>query len=500
MRGVHALYDYLVRNVGAARLERLIAVGPRPHRARAELPTPGSLAERAQAYATWLEREQGVVEACTAWLPRRPYDHVALRAVVQAFGGPTTGPWAAVGPEGLSRSHFDDVVTDLPMGLSDGIDRTDPLTAADLLLAAQRVVAFTGRAAELEGLEAWRDSAASLSVFLLHGPGGAGKTRLAQHLARRSLGQGWEAGFLDRGATATHLEALAVGVQPLLVVVDYAETRVGQVVEVLRGVLEATAGTRPVVRVLLLARAAGEWWDQWPRTEGAPRAIRRIVAQSPAPQRLKPVNVERQAFWDAAWPALAAQPLLGLASVPETLPFPERLEDDLQGRPLYLSMAAFLQLKSGQPLPKGDDRYVLDEMLEHERTYWQQALRHETGGQRAEGAHLERLLVALRLREGCTEAELSEVLVHANSSFVDRHSQARAVARLYTDRSGEAKGPLRRCVRSSPTCSASTWLTSTWTGTPDCWTRCSTIRIGRLSAPPSMCFTDCTRAPGRCGG
>jgi hypothetical protein len=47
-----------------------------------------------------------------------------------------------------------------------------------LLAARHKVVPFEGRSAELLELAAWRDDAeAALSVMLLHGAGGQGKTR-----------------------------------------------------------------------------------------------------------------------------------------------------------------------------------------------------------------------------------------------------------------------------------------------------------------------------------
>ncbi|WP_412538660.1 tetratricopeptide repeat protein [Longispora sp. K20-0274] len=60
-----------------------------------------------------------------------------------------------------------------------------------LLDARAQVVPFTGRAAELADLEHWRDVTGALSVRLLHGAGGQGKTRLSMRFAELSVEAGW---------------------------------------------------------------------------------------------------------------------------------------------------------------------------------------------------------------------------------------------------------------------------------------------------------------------
>lgn len=57
---------------------------------------------------------------------------------------------------------------------------------AELLDPRRAVVPFHGRAAELAALTRWRDGDGVLSLLLLHGPAGVGKTRLAVHFAAGS--------------------------------------------------------------------------------------------------------------------------------------------------------------------------------------------------------------------------------------------------------------------------------------------------------------------------
>ncbi|OPC76525.1 hypothetical protein B4N89_46790 [Embleya scabrispora] len=54
---------------------------------------------------------------------------------------------------------------------------------ARLLQARYALIDFTGRGAELARLTAWRDGPGAVSVLLVHGAGGQGKTRLAARFA-----------------------------------------------------------------------------------------------------------------------------------------------------------------------------------------------------------------------------------------------------------------------------------------------------------------------------
>ncbi|MGD0069891.1 MAG: ATP-binding protein, partial [Streptosporangiaceae bacterium] len=71
--------------------------------------------------------------------------------------------------------------------------RVDPqqFGLSTLLRAADRVVPFIGRTAELSQLRSWRDAPGQLSVILVFGPGGQGKTRLASEFANDSAMEGW---------------------------------------------------------------------------------------------------------------------------------------------------------------------------------------------------------------------------------------------------------------------------------------------------------------------
>lgn len=128
------------------------------------------------------------------------------------------------------------------------------------------LTAFTGREPELAELQRWRDERAAgpdVKLLLITGRGGEGKTRLALEFLARSKRDGWTGGLLKSGASATAAGPPQVvrhpGMPPLLIF-DYAAARTGEIAALAR----AAARARPPVpvRLLLLARAAEDWWRE----------------------------------------------------------------------------------------------------------------------------------------------------------------------------------------------------------------------------------------------
>lgn len=122
---------------------------------------------------------------------------------------------------GWSRPH---VISDF---LAPGSPDTDWLLEqpSRLLAARSQVVPFVGRETELQWLRDWRDADRDpLSVLLLHGPGGQGKTRLAYEFAERSRSRRWkvlQAGTSPSGNGSTG--AADTDGAGVLLIVDYAD-------------------------------------------------------------------------------------------------------------------------------------------------------------------------------------------------------------------------------------------------------------------------------------
>ena len=139
------------------------------------------------------------------------------------------------------------------------LESPPPQSWARLLDPRRELVGFVGRKEELAALAAWCQDEEASRLRLVMGPGGVGKTRLAVQLAERMNKLGWTCERVadgKEGEAITTLRAVTRG--RVLLVVDYAETRVG-----LKQMLTVLAGDQgDGVRVLLLARSAGNWWDQ----------------------------------------------------------------------------------------------------------------------------------------------------------------------------------------------------------------------------------------------
>ncbi|MFE3526758.1 hypothetical protein ACFXOD_35245 [Streptomyces sp. NPDC059161] len=156
-----------------------------------------------------------------------------------------------------------------------------------MLNARFRVVEFTGRAAELSSLHAWRDEEGALAVRWLHGPGGQGKTRLAERFAQASVRDGWQV------VTATHgpgsvlpppgsQDLADAGEAGVLLIVDYADRwPLSHLLWLFSNALLHSDRGRSA-RVLLLARGG----DLWP---GVRAALVNQGARTSA-QRLAPLS------------------------------------------------------------------------------------------------------------------------------------------------------------------------------------------------------------------
>jgi tetratricopeptide (TPR) repeat protein len=139
--------------------------------------------------------------------------------------------------------------------------RGDSADAA--LLSAYRtdVVPLLGRDHAIEDLQHWTARDRDVSVRVLTGGAGRGKTRLALELVRKASQDGWLAGFVEQGELdrfrAQQNVADWAWDKPTLIIVDYAASRVEQLREWIGELVDASIETgRPPLRMLLLERQA----------------------------------------------------------------------------------------------------------------------------------------------------------------------------------------------------------------------------------------------------
>jgi hypothetical protein len=243
----------------------------------------------------------------------------------------------------------------------EGIDRSP----AGLLRPDHAVVRFTGREAEIGVLRAWCASGKARSVRIIVGAAGVGKTRLALAVASEWESRGAVWCRVDAGQEAQAVAA-ARGVTsgPVLLLVDYAETRTG-----LQAMLRAVLADPGPIRVLLVARSPGEWWDRL--IEASASAVARLLTEA------GPIRLAEQITEETPDVELIAQAMPQFARALGCA-VPDLAEFEIPGQSvpvLVLHTAALVAVLRFRQDPPAALRVVvaegvLDELLEHEARYW----------------------------------------------------------------------------------------------------------------------------------
>ncbi|MEE4421881.1 tetratricopeptide repeat protein [Streptomyces bugieae] len=370
-----------------------------------------------------------------------------------------------------------------PADLQHVIDRTasprPPRSPADLLRPEQAVVSFMGREDLLKDLTRWcqptpnqaqpdAPAGAAAGIWswgespvqarLLTGAGGAGKTRLAAELALRMTGQGWTAIRLTTD-TRTPLDSLSQVRRPLLVVVDYAETRTPQ----LHALLEAVDHdqTTGPVRVLALARAAGDWWTRASAQPHSQALAAATVTPVPALHHTlhDRATAYRQALRDFSTRLRRVSPgtdwaaLLPALIAPGALPAPALTGSEFD-TPLTVQMAALLALldATGIPQPTGSQAASLEgRLLGHEQKYWDETANSPERGLTGErsGSETRALAVALACLAPATDRDHARMLLALLPGLADdgatavRGALATWLADLYPSQAGSVWGSLQ---------------------------------------------------------
>jgi hypothetical protein len=239
------------------------------------------------------------------------------------------------------------------------VDPPAPGSVAALLLPEHAVVSFVGRSDELATLWSWLGAPDQLSMALLTGPGGAGKTRLAQVVAAEASECGWWAGVLSGQATvadARHLGRLDTNV---LLIADEAEGDSDHIRDIISALCARDRRSR--VRFLIVARSKGRWLD------GLVEHTDDRVAESAASMLhldLGPVDVDPEAECRRAMAAFGAW--LGL-------PVSEGIADTAghDNTTLSLHVRALISLLDGAGAPSALP--PLTRLLHWEGHYWRRS-------------------------------------------------------------------------------------------------------------------------------
>jgi hypothetical protein len=239
-----------------------------------------------------------------------------------------------------------------------------------MLHARYEVVPFVGRSDLLGRLTEWLEEAAAVSVRLVHGPGGQGKSRLAAHFAREHADRWmvWQARHdlvPSRGPGRPTGPDTAAG---LLVIADYADRWALRDLEALIADLRTYArglpGSHPL-RFLLLARSAGSWWAALKDDLEAGYDIRSQAINLP----MLGEDIDRAELFAAAREWFTARMDIGEVG---RIPVPAELSRPTFGRVLTIHMAALADVDARQrgTIPPRDPERISAYLLRRERAQW----------------------------------------------------------------------------------------------------------------------------------
>jgi hypothetical protein len=258
-------------------------------------------------------------------------------------------------------------------------------------------VRFHGRTDDLASLDEWCDRRDSLLLRLYTGAGGMGKSRLLLEACDRRLRRGWRAGFLDSRSGSLPLELLGAlfAAKDTLVVVDYAETRRSELEALLNGAFAAKGAGR--IRVVLLARSAGDWWDAMAAAGGGAGEL--VAGPAAAWTPLRPLTAgrgDREASYQIASNHFAQT----LGQTRQTA-VPDDLDNDIYETALILHMRALCEIEG---VPVKGDQGILDYILDRERRYWRNRAR-DMGVPELLAACIAQAVALITLRGGASTSE-----------------------------------------------------------------------------------------------
>jgi hypothetical protein len=289
-----------------------------------------------------------------------------------------------------------------------------------------RIAPFVSHESSLDELVDWCVDVRPLAFRVVSGRGGSGKTRLAVELCVQLEDLHWGVcGFLRRSPIdQTAVQALDGLQAARLIVVDYAESRVEEVRDLINGLAEGATPSAPV-RVLAIVRRAGQP-DPDPRIVFAHHQDRTASAALSTEERDLPIDLSRSGLSIADRTAVldAARVAYGVS-----LPSAVDLSSHVYDRPLTILATAILEA-AGLTTPQRDWQDLLRSLIDREQeTHWPTPPAGVSRG-------LARRVVALGcLVGGQTEREFSETLTTVppfdDASALERVELATWCAGLY---------------------------------------------------------------------
>ncbi len=273
---------------------------------------------------------------------------------------------------------------------------------ASLLLARHALVPFLELGGELTAFLDWATgSRRRVSARVLAGAGGLGKTRLMIEVCARLADEGWLTGFVPDNLIGVGNELSELKLRTLIedadsprslfLAVDYAETRRKEIEWLCKRLLQRRDKGGAPARLVLISRAAGEWWtDLFDDPD-----VQKLFGRDNGESDIFSLDVltdsltreKREALFQSSINAF--RPVLEEAgrATPTSQPSADQLERVLDGetnaRPLAIQLEAILHLYGEAP---DGSRLSIDKLLDRvlglETTGWARRLKIEGERQR----------------------------------------------------------------------------------------------------------------------
>ncbi len=244
-----------------------------------------------------------------------------------------------------------------------------------LLRPTADVVPYHRQGDDFIDLYGWA-SRPGFDACLVHGDSGVGKTRLAHELVRALAREGWAATFVDDFDVVNHeardnLYRLTRLHQPTLLVIDYAETKP----DVLRALADRMARNENIqVKLLLLARSAGTWWDLVRQSTSTLEEVlhhthvHRLAPSSPSAEERVRLFLDAVHEFAERLPEITEYASHNWRAIAQRVTV---MPDAAVGSPMSCQVAALTALLAASGI--GEDlvtRPTREQLLAHERRYW----------------------------------------------------------------------------------------------------------------------------------